>query len=106
LRQRLERYDAYWYQHHRQRVLPVLRVGFDDPASTWFHLDPATGELLGRSDTSARSYRWLFNAPHSFDFPVLLAYRPAWDLVVIVLSLAGLVISVSGVVIGWRRLVR
>ena len=37
---------------------------------------------------------------------VLLAYRPAWDLVVIVLSLAGLVISVSGVVIGWRRLVR
>jgi hypothetical protein len=105
-RQRLDHYDAYWYRHHRQRVLPVLRVGFDDPAATWFHLDPATGELVGRSDSSARSYRWLFNALHSFDFPVLLAYRPAWDVVVIALSLAGLVISISGVVIGWRRLVR
>jgi len=106
LRQILDRYDAYWYPHHRQRVLPVLRIGFDDADASWFHLDPVSGEVMGRSDRGSRTHRWLFNALHSFDFQLLLAYRPAWDVVVIALSLIGLVISVSGVVIGWRRLAR
>jgi uncharacterized iron-regulated membrane protein len=106
LRQRLEQPDAYWYSHHQRRVLPVLRVGFDDPARTWFHLDPRSGEILGRTDSGRRAYRWLFNALHSFDFPLLLAYRPAWDLVVWLLSLTGLTVSISGIVIGWRRLMR
>ncbi|MET0706574.1 MAG: PepSY domain-containing protein [Tardiphaga sp.] len=101
---RLEHYDYYWYAHHQPRVLPVLRAGFDDDTQSWFHIDPTTGDLLGRSDSSRRSYRWLFNALHSFDFPWLLAYRPAWDIVVWLLSLLGMTISVSGVVIGWRYL--
>ena len=101
---RLEHYDYYWYAHHQPRVLPVLRAGFDDDTQSWFHIDPTTGDLLGGSDSSRRSYRWLFNALHSFDFPWLLAYRPAWDIVVWLLSLLGMTISVSGVVIGWRYL--
>jgi uncharacterized iron-regulated membrane protein len=84
----------------------VLRAGFDDDAHTWFHLDPVTGDILGRIDESRRTYRWLFNALHSFDFALLLRYRPAWDAVVWLLSLLGLIVSVSGVVIGWRRLRR
>ena len=104
MRLRLEAPDAYWYSHHQQRQMPVLRAGFDDNAHTWFHLDPVTGDILGRTDDSRRTYRWLFNALHSFDFALLLRYRPAWDAVVWLLSLAGLIVSVSGVVIGWRRL--
>src|ERR1700738_69814 len=69
MQRRLDHYDAYWYAHHQQRVLPVLRAGFDDAAQTWFHIDPRSGEILGRTDSSGRSYRWLFNALHSFDFP-------------------------------------
>jgi uncharacterized iron-regulated membrane protein len=101
---RLDQYDAYWYAHHTARTLPVLRAGFDDQAANWFHLDPVSGEILGRLDKNRRTYRWLFNALHSFDFQVLLMYRPAWDVVVWLLSLLGMTISVSGVVIGWRYL--
>ena len=104
LRQRLEAPDAYWYSHHQQRVMPVLRAGFDNDARTWFHIDPTTGELLGRTDDRGRTYRWLFSALHNLDFPLLLRYRPAWDAVVWLLSLLGLIVSVSGIVIGWRRL--
>ncbi|MDF3836393.1 PepSY-associated TM helix domain-containing protein [Cupriavidus basilensis] len=102
----LTQHDAYWYGHHQPRKLPVLRVRFDDAARTWAYIDPANGNLLGRSDSSRRVYRWLFNASHSWDFGWLLRYRPAWDIVVCLLSIAGLVVSVSGVVIGWRRLFR
>jgi uncharacterized iron-regulated membrane protein len=106
LRQRLEQPDAHWYSHHRERLIPVLRAGFDDNARTWFHIDPRTGEVLDRTDDSRRAYRWLFNGLHSFDLPLLLRFRPAWDAVVWLLSLLGLIVSASGVVIGWRRLSR
>lgn len=96
--------DLYWYGHHQERPLPVLRVMFADGPQTWFHIDPTTGEVLSRLDSSNRIYRWLFNAPHTFDFALLTRHRPAWDLLLIVLSLGGLLVSVSGIVIGWRRL--
>ena len=104
LKQRLDEPDSYWYSHHQQRLLPVLRAGFDDDARTWFHIHPATGELLGLTDDGRRTYRWLFNALHSLDFALLLRYRPAWDVMMWLLLLPGLIVSVSGIVIGWRRL--
>jgi len=103
---RLDRYDSYWYAHHQQRNLPVLRAGFDDEAHSWFHIDPRSGDIVGHTDSGRRSYRWLFNALHSLDFQLLLTYRPAWDVTMWFLSSLGLIISVSGVVIGWRRLSR
>ncbi|MCS3445873.1 MULTISPECIES: peptidase [Bradyrhizobium] len=102
----LDEPDAYWYTLHQARELPVLRIGFDDPAHTWLHVSPVTGEILDRSDDSRRSYRWLFNALHSLDFPLLLRISPARDVVVWLLSAAGTIISISGIVIGWRRLRR
>jgi uncharacterized iron-regulated membrane protein len=103
---RLSQFDAYWYAHHDERRLPVLRVGFDDAAESWFHIDPRNGDILSRADNSRRAYRWLYSGLHSLDFPLLLRYRPAWDIVTVLLSLIGLVVSISGIVIGWRRLRR
>jgi uncharacterized iron-regulated membrane protein len=102
----LQQYDAYWYAHHNERELPILRAVFDDEASTWFHISPVTGDIVGRIDDSRRTYRWLFNALHSLDVQLLLMYRPAWDIVVVLLSVLGSIVSVSGVVIGWRYLRR
>ena len=105
-RVRLTDFDTYWYPHHNERVLPVLRIGFGDAARSWFYLDPRNGDIVGRSDDSRRTYRFLFNALHSLDFALLLRHRPAWDIVTVLLSLIGIVVSVSGIVIGWRRLRR
>lgn len=102
--QRLDHEDAYWYSRHAERTLPVLRFIFDDADRTWVHVDPQTGRVIGWIRASDRIHRWLFNAFHSLDFHWLLAHRPAWDLAMWLLSLAGLAISTSGMVIGWRRL--
>lgn len=106
----LERPDRYWYStgdpRDDSRPLPVLRLKFDDPARTWLHIDPATGALLGQLGSGGRSYRWLFNGLHSLDFPWLLIWPPLRHILVWLLSGAGIVISLSGVVIGWKRLVR
>lgn len=105
-RTRLGSEDRYWYSHHEQRTLPVLRGEFDDSSRSWIYLDPATGALLELSNDDLRNHRWWFNALHSCDFPWLLAHRPLWDIVIWTLSLCGLAIAGSGVAIGWRRLRR
>lgn len=98
--------DVYWYSHHRKRPLPVIKAVFDDPSATWLFLDPATGQIAGLSDSSARTYRWLFNFFHDYDLPILLRNQPARDIIVWLLSIAGLVVSISGVVVGWRSVSR
>ena len=77
---------------------------FDDPHATWVHIDPHTGAVLGRTDSHRRTSRWLFSMLHSWDWLPLLERRPLWDVLLIVLSLGGAVMSVTGVVMGWRRL--
>ena len=98
--------DVYWYGPRTPARLPVLRVEFDDPARTWFHIDAATGEVVGMMTAEDRAGRWAFNFLHDFDLPILLHSRPSWDLLIWTLSAGGLVISLSALVIGWRRLKR
>ena len=98
--------DAYWYAVRGQVALPVLRVRFDDPSATWVHIAPSSGELLGEADRKRRTYRWLFDLFHRWDLNLLLQAAPARDLLIWLMSIIGLAMSVTGIVIGWRRLRR
>lgn len=107
----LRQYDNYYYSRrehtmtgHIDRRLPVLRVEYDDPHRTWIHLDLYTGRIHSRIDDTGRTRRWLFAFLHSFDAQGLIDRRPLWDAVLILLSIGGCVVCVSGSVIGWRRL--
>ena len=105
--ERLADYDNYYYSHHqRWRPLPVLRVRFDDAAATWFHIDLTTGELINQLTEKGRARRWLYNGLHSLDFCFLIENRPAWDVLVIVLSSAGFLFSATAVIVAWRHLLR
>ena len=102
---KLEEFDNHYYStHNRNRPLPAYRVRFNDEEKTWYYIDAETGEILFRSTAINRVQRWLYNGLHSLDFQLLFANRPLWDIVVIVLSLAGVVLSYTSVVIAWRRL--
>ncbi|MGV2865457.1 PepSY domain-containing protein, partial [Achromobacter sp. AGC39] len=107
----LHDYDFYYYGRdahamlgHVEKPLPMWRVVYDNPQATWVYLDPATSQIAGRQDRSNRVSRWLFAFLHSWDWTGLLSRRPLWDVLLIVLSLGGAALSLTGVVIGWRRL--
>jgi hypothetical protein len=110
-REWLSAYDAHYYSREahtmtgqRERPLPALRLHLDDAQRHQLVLDPATGALVQLNNSHQRVERWLFAFLHSFDLPVLLNARPAWDGWMLGFSLAGLALSLSGVVLGWRRL--
>lgn len=101
----LNEYDDYYYgRHNSYRPLPVYRARFDDEENTWYHIDMDTGEAISRVTDASRLERWLFNGMHSLDLQLLWRQRPLWDVLVILLSLAGLAFSVTSVVVGWRYL--
>jgi len=106
----LQAYDTYYYAREAhtmgggsEKPLPVLRVVFADAQASWVHLDPHTGTVLGRLDGHRRVSRWLFGMLHSWDWLPLLERRPLWDIMLVVLSLGGVAMSLTGIVIGWRR---
>jgi hypothetical protein len=92
--------DAYAFKSSTPDA-PVYRVICGD---AWLHVDGASGELMEKLDPSRRAYRWLYSALHTLDFPAL-AQRPVLrTLIIVVLCAIGFVFSVTGMVIGWRRL--
>lgn len=80
---------------------PVYRSRCGD---LWFDIDGADGRVLQRLNASRRAYRWFYSALHTLDFPVLMAHPRLRDIMVVGLCLLGLAFSVTGIVIGWRRL--
>ncbi|NHZ94216.1 PepSY domain-containing protein [Massilia sp. CCM 8734] len=111
--ERLDSYDLYYYSRDVHSMtggagkpLPVWRIAFADAHQSWVYVDPHTGALVGRSDRHKRQSRWLFAMLHSWDWLPLLERRPLWDVLMLAFSLGGAVLSVTGVVIGWRRLGR
>ena len=98
--------DAYYYGIGTLPRLPVWRLRFADPARTWLYIDVGTGEILATVDRRQRVYRWAFDLLHKWDLTMLTRHRPAWDVLVWLLSIAGIVTSTSGIWLAWKRLAR
>ena len=108
----LNAFDAYYYRRAEAsmyagaaRALPVLKVQFTDPGRTIAYVSPDSGDVVLSLDRAQRTGRWLFNFLHSWDLSWML--RSAWprDLVLVLLSIGAFAVSVTGVVLGYRRLV-
>ena len=99
----MDDYDAYYYDRHHRRSLPVLRVRYADPQHTWLYFDPRHGTIARKEERLSRINRWLCHGFHSFDFPFLYYRRPLWDVVVLLLSAGGLALSATTLSASWRR---
>lgn len=107
----LTEYDSQYYVRSQNtlrgdenRRLPVFRATYTDPSRSTVYIDSHTGEIVSHHDRSTRTWRWLFNFVHSWEIAPLLNSRPSWDFVMLFLSAGGLVLSVTGMILGIRRL--
>jgi len=100
----LTSYDGYYYDRKKQKPLPVVRIRLADQKQTWLYVNPETALIQARYTVRSRWERWLYNGLHSLDFPFLYYHRPLWDLVVIILSVGGFALSITGIVLTVRYL--
>lgn len=87
------------------------------PASAWrvtlgtagqpdLYVDGASGRLLTVMDRSRAAYAWIYYALHTGNVPGLAAHPALRRAVLLVPLIAGFLFSLTGVVLGWRRLRR
>lgn len=101
----MESYDGHYVDRHGKLPLPVYRIEIDDPEHHVAYLDPATLKLR-LTNRNQRWERWVYSKPHSLQF-AFLAERPwLWTLVMWTLLLLGLTVSVTGVILSYRAIVR
>ncbi|QIP10644.1 PepSY domain-containing protein [Bradyrhizobium symbiodeficiens] len=87
-----------------QSAIPGAPVYRSRCGDIWFDIDGADGSVLQRLDASRRTYRWVYSALHTLDFPFLVAHPRLRDVLIVGLCALGLVFSITGIAIGWRRL--
>ena len=98
----LTEYDSYYYDRTGDRPLPVLRAKFDDPDETWLYLNANDGSIVGGEVRGSRAERWLYQSLHSLDFPGLYQTPWLWYPLIVGLSLGGLALSATSLLIAWR----
>ena len=99
-----EAVDYVGHPHRDARELPVWRFELEDPGVPWLYVSPRRMDIVAISDRTGRIDRWLYNGLHSWDVPWLLQ-RPILRQGLMLAGLAlGLALSITGFVVGWRRL--
>jgi hypothetical protein len=96
--------DNYYYQRTGGLRLPALRAKFDDADETWLYLYAGDGALVQSESRSSRAERWAYQSLHSLDFPGLYQTPWLWYALIIALSLGGLALSLTSLMVGWRFL--
>jgi len=85
--------------------LPVYRVIVDDYMHTRYYYNPATLDVK-RIDDDTRTRNWLYHKLHTLDFKFLTDHPVLWNIVMYALMLGGVLLSVTGVVLSVKWIVR
>jgi uncharacterized iron-regulated membrane protein len=93
--------DLYAQAEELPESARLYLVGAD---SRHVYVDAVTGGILVDMDASRRSYAWWYYALHTYKVPALAGKDALRILLMMLLLAAGFALSVTGVVIAWRRL--
>jgi hypothetical protein len=95
-------YESYYIDRHNTLPLPAIFVQLADKEQSAFYIDPKTAQIVAGNNSYSRRNRWFYHGLHSMDFPWLYKYRPAWDILVLMLLIGGSSLSVTALILAWR----
>lgn len=101
----LEHYDSHYVNRHHSLPLPVYRIEVDDPEHHVAYLDPSTLKLK-LTNRNQRWERWVYTKPHGWQFAFLVERPWLWTIVMWTLLILGLTVSVTGVILSYKAIIR
>lgn len=101
----LTEYDHYYLARSGHLTLPVWLATIDDANQSRYYINPTTGRCryVGRTE---RWQHWLYPAMHSLRLKPLIDHPWAWYLVMWGLMLGGTLVSLTGLWLAIRYLIR
>ena len=95
--------DADQWTLQLRRLMPMHRIALGDPDDTYVYVSDRTGEVVMKTTRSGRAWSYLGSVLHWLYFTPFRRQSALWINSVIGLSLAGCLLSLSGLVWGiWR----
>ena len=79
---------------------PLLRIEMDDPEGLKLYVSAQSAEVVRDTRRAERFWNWLGAVPHWIYFTELRRYPDAWHNVIVWLSISGVILSVTGIVLG------
>jgi len=99
-------YDNYYQASGMGfRPCPAYKLTFNNSDKNWLYISPQTGEAVYELNKNTRVRRWLYRAFHTFNLQFFREHEWLRKLLLIIVSLGGLGISISGLVLSmkWMR---
>lgn len=96
-------YDSY-YSGSAMHYLPeeAFKIDVNDAWGTALYVNPQNGDLVKKTTKNSRVRRWLYRFLHTFDIPILKKYDGLRKTILILLSIAGLAVSLTGLVLSFK----
>ena len=101
----MDHYDNYYASLNDKYELPIYRISAQDKESSRIYISPTTGETRYYS-LNGRVKKWLYPFCHNLRSKFFSEHSTVRLVAMLTLVLGGLVVSVTGVVMGWRYLKR
>lgn len=96
----LHHYDQYYKKAIMyDRILPVYLISFGDNANTKIYINPISASIIKFTDSNSRLKHWLYKGLHTFDFPFINKYEWLRKLLLIIVSIGGILVSITGIVL-------
>lgn len=100
----LQTASDYYYMASAMYYLPcpAYKITIEDEEKTWLYINPSTGEIAKKLTKQRRISRWIYRALHTFDF-LKLSVGDIWrQTLLVILSLAGFIISLTGLILSTK----
>ncbi|MDP2817695.1 MAG: PepSY-associated TM helix domain-containing protein [Polaromonas sp.] len=79
---------------------PLVRVELDGPGGLELYVSPAAAEVVRDTRRAERFWNWLGAVPHWIYFTELRKYPKTWHNLIVWLSISGVILLVTGIVLG------
>lgn len=84
----------------------TVRISLADAQRTWVEIDSATGRIVSVTDFRSRASRWWVYGLHDLDFPWIDRAGPLRQVLIVLASAVGFAFTMTGLVLGVKRLRR
>lgn len=101
----LDHYDTYYVSRKNRLPLPVWKITLADVDHSCYYVHPENGQWR-YVNTPSRWMHWMYPALHSLNIPFLVERPILWNIVMWGLMLAGTFVSLSGVWLAIKYIIR
>ncbi len=101
----MEEYDSYYLDLKGKLPLPVWKIQVDNKDRNVYYIDPCSGNSRSFNTHSKWQFQ-LYQGFHSLRYKIFDGRRGAWTVVMWVLLLGGAFVSLTGVVLGVKYVIR